>query len=468
MARKYTRRQALVAAAASGGYLFTAPAFNIGRVYGANEKLCVAGIGIGGKGSSDIDQAGKLMEVVAQCDIDDSDRGLGGAKKKWPKAKTFNDFRKLFEDAELMKTVDAVTVSTADHAHALASGLAIMQKKHVYCQKPLTRTSFEAHLLRKLAKKYGVCTQMGNQGTALPGLRRCVELIQSGFLGEVKEVHVWTNRPMNYWKQAPDVMKRPEPSDAPKNIHWDEFLCVAPERPHAKGYTPFLWRGFWDFGTGAIGDMACHTANMAFMALKLGHPSRVAAEAIDVNDETAPSGAHVTLNFPARGELPPVTLHWYEGKKSGKKITPPDDLVAKVLKPNQKLVDSGSIIVGSKGILYSPSDYGASCQITPEAMGKGVNLTKPEKLAAYGGNNDDNQKKEWVDAIKAGKPEIAMSNFDYASYLTSAFVLGNVAIRTGKAFDFDGETLTAKGVPEAAALITPTYRKGWDLLDKKV
>ena len=265
-----------------------------------------------------------------------------------------------------MRTIDAVTVSTADHHHALAAAFAIRNKKHVYCQKPLTHSVFEAHLLKKLAKEHGVCTQMGNQGTALPGLRRAVELVQSGILGTVKECHVWTDRPREYWKQSPVLTKRPEGTfPVPKNIHWDTFLGPAPERPYAPGYTPSVWRGWWDFGTGAIGDMACHTANMAFRALKLTHPSKVSAVAGSVNDETCPGFAHVTLQFPARGDLPPVTLNWYEGKKDGKKVLPSDALVEKAIaldtnmKRKLKLVDSGSILVGSKGIAYSPDDYGA-------------------------------------------------------------------------------------------------------------
>ena len=316
MSRRVSRRQALGTAAAGLGYFYSAPSWAAAKIAGSNDKLHVAGIGVGGKGGSDIDQAGGLMDVVALCDVDEGH--LGKKTAKWGQAKTFFDYRKLFDDAELLKTIDAVVVSTPDHHHALAAALAIRNKKHVYCQKPLTRTVFEAHLLRKLAKENGVCTQMGNQGTSENGLRRAVELIRAGTIGAVKEVHVWTNRPI--WPQAPAVTAAnpPKPADLPKGVHWDEFLGPAPERPYAKGIHPFAWRGFWDFGTGAIGDMACHTANMAFMALKLGSPTHVSAEAGDVNPLTCPSYAHVTLQFPARGELPPVTVHWYEGKKAAR------------------------------------------------------------------------------------------------------------------------------------------------------
>ena len=463
MSRRITRRQALAASAAGLGYFYTAPSFAAAKIAGANGKLCVVGIGVGGKGGSDIDNAGNLMEVVALCDVDSSAKHLGAKAKKWPQAKTFDDYRKLFDDREVVKTMDAATISTPDHNHALAASLAIRNKKHVYVQKPLTHTVFEAHHLKKLARQHGVCTQMGNQGTASNGLRRGVELVQAGTIGPVKEVHVWTNRPI--WPQAPAVMQRLAPQEVPPTVNWDAFIGPSPERPYNKDYHPFKWRGWWDFGTGAIGDMACHTANMAFMALKLGSPTRVSAEAGDVNPETCPSYAHVVLEFPARGDLPPVTLHWYEGKKDGQKLTPPQELLGKVLKPGEKLANSGSLLVGEKGLLFSPDDYGSAFRITPGTLAEGMNTTKPERLPTNG-KGDQGQKDEWVQAIQANKPEMALSNFDYSAMLTAAFLLGNVAIRTGKPFEFDAETCSAKDNPAANALIKTEYRKGWDMLEK--
>ena len=467
MSKQISRRQMLAASAASLGYFHLAPAFSAARVLGANDKLTVAGIGIGGKGSSDIDQAGGLMEVVALCDVDDG--MLAPKQKKWPKAEVFKDFRKIFDNASLLKQIDAFTVSTPDHNHALASILAMRAGKHVYCQKPLTHDVYEAHLMRAEAKKNKVCTQMGNQGTAANGLRKAVELIRGGELGEVKEVHVWTNRPI--WPQAPGVMSRPPEGEAPKSLNFDCFLGTAPERPYAKGYHPFAWRGWWDFGTGAIGDMACHTGNMAFMALKLAHPTKVSAEAGDVNPETCPSYAHVTLEFPSREKLPPVTLNWYEGKKDGKKLVPPSELIEKAIaldtnaKRKIKLVDSGSILVGSKGIAYSPDDYGSEVFFSTGEVTNGG--SKLETLPSNNGG-DGGQKKEWVDAIKAGKPELALANFDYGGLLTAAFLLGNVAIRTGKSFTFDGEKCAATDCPEAAKFIRRDYRKGWNLIGSNV
>lgn len=465
MTTRLTRRSALKVGTAAGlGYFFTGPAASVVKAQGSNDRIYLAGIGVGGKGRSDIQQAGKMGEVVALCDIDEADKHLGGAAKLWPKAKTFFDFRKLFDDKEVMKTLTAVVVSTPDHAHALAAIPAMRAGKHVYVQKPLTRTVFESRMMAETARKYKVCTQMGNQGSAANGLRRSVELIQAGELGAVKEVHVWTNRPI--WPQAPGVTKRPEGKPVPAGVHWDEFLAGSPDRPYAPGYHAFAWRGWWDFGTGAIGDMACHTANMAFRALKLAHPTKVSAEAGDVNPETCPSFAHVTMEFPKRGDLPPVTLHWYEGKKDGKKVLPPEALVAKALKVSgaTKLVDSGSILVGEKGIAYSPDDYGAN--VFFETGAKTGGGTKPEKMASNNGG-DDGQKKEWIEAIKAGKPELAYSNFDIASLLTEAFLLGNVAIRTGKPFTWDGPAFKVTGNDEAMKYIRTEYRKGWDLIGEK-
>src|SRR6185312_2893643 len=249
MSRRLTRRQALGASAASLGYMYTAPAFAAEKIAGANGKLYFAGIGVGGKGSSDIENAADCAqmfggEVVAICDIDESrlnskanqdgiyyNRGKPtkyAGMRLFAKAQKFSDYRKIFDDAGLLKSIDAFTVSTPDHNHAQASLLAIRNKKHVYCQKPLTHDVYEAFLMRHEAKKYGVCTQMGNQGTAANGLRKAVEMVQAGEIGQVREVHVWTNRPI--WPQAPGVTdkKPPKEAKAPKNVNWDAFLGPAP------------------------------------------------------------------------------------------------------------------------------------------------------------------------------------------------------------------------------------------------
>lgn len=468
MSAKVDRRSFLGATGAGLGYFFTAPAYSATRLgRKPNETLRFAGIGVGGKGDSDVDQAGELGEIVALCDVDD--RHLAPKIEKWPGAKVYHDYRKLLD--EMGKQIDAVTVSTPDHSHALPSLTAIRMGKHVYCQKPLTHSVFEARLLREEARRHKVCTQMGNQGSAHPGLRRGIELIQSGVIGPVTEVHVWTNRPI--WPQAPKITARPDRADAwPKEVHWDEFLAGAPARPFVNEvYHPFNWRGWWDYGTGAIGDMACHTANMPFRALKLDYPTAVSAESGEVNPETYPAWARVTIEFAARGDMPPAKLYWYEGRKDGNLVLPPEELLARVPKTRKRektgemtLSESGCMLVGEKGILFSPNDYGADFLLLPEDRFKDVkNLTSPEQLPVNGKGDDQGMKDEWVEAIKAGKPEIAFSNFDIAGPLTEAFLLGNVAIRTGKRIEWDGPNMKVKNVPEAQALIETEYRRGWEV-----
>jgi predicted dehydrogenase len=459
MSRRANRRQFIQQSAAAGLGFWVAGGLASAESKSANDKLSFACVGVGGKGSSDVDGVARLGNVVALCDIDD--HTLEGKAKNFPNAAKYNDFRKMFD--EMGNKIDAITVSTADHTHAVAAMMAIKNKKHVYCQKPLTHTVFEARQLREAAKKFGVCTQMGNQGTAENGLRRAVEIVQAGVIGPVREVHVWTNRPI--WPQAPGVTSRPKDTPpVPEHVKWDLFLGPAPERPYSSAYHPFKWRGWWDFGTGALGDMACHTANMAFMALKLGSPISVSAESGEVNQETYPAWAKIDYEFPARGNMPATKFTWYEGKKDGKKVLPPAELIAKVLPEGQKLADSGSLLVGDTGILFSPNDYGASYSLVGrdgqdlKELAKKVAETLPRNA-----KGDNGMKAEWVDAIKAGKPSVAMSNFDYAAMLTETVLLGNVAVRAGKKIDWDGPNFKITNDSSANQYLHFEYRKGWTL-----
>lgn len=460
MSRRNARRRFLQQSAAATAGFWLAGGVALGEKKTSRsplEKLAVASVGVGGKGGGDCDQAASLGTMVALCDIDLNT--LAAKSKQYPKAAMFADFREMF--AKMGDKIDAVTVSTPDHTHYPASAMAIKLKKHVYCQKPLTHTVWEARQLRELAKKYGVCTQMGNQGTAANGLRRAVEIVQAGAIGKVREAHVWTNRPI--WPQAPKVTARPEGKhEIPKHVHWDLFLGPAPERPYAPGYHPFAWRGWWDFGTGALGDMACHTANMAFMSLKLGFPTTISAENDPVNPETYPGWARITFEFPARGEdMPPVKFVWYEGKKDGQRVLPPEELLAKVLTAGEKLSDSGSMLVGDKGILFSPNDYGASYRLLPEKDFQGYK--GPDERLPRNGKDDGGMKQEWFQAISANKPEIAVSNFDYAAMLTETILLGNVAMRVGKKLEWDGPALKVTNAPEAAQFIKTEVRQGWEV-----
>ncbi|WP_206107880.1 Gfo/Idh/MocA family protein [Paludisphaera rhizosphaerae] len=425
---------------------------------GPNDVIQVAGIGVGGKGSSDIDHAGNHGKVVAICDV--SDKTLKSKAEKFKEAKTFHDFRELL--ATMGDKIDAVTVSTADHAHAQASVAAMRLGKHVYCQKPLTHTVWEARLMRETAKKYGVCTQMGNQGGATEGLRQSVEILQAGVLGDVTDVHVWTDRPSKYWKQAPDITARPQGSfEPPTGLHWDLFLAGAPERPFAPVYTPMLWRGWWDFGTGVMGDMGCHNTNVPFHGLDLGLPVRVSAKSGEINPETFPAWATVVYEFPARGKRPPVKLTWYEGAKDGKPNRPSSDLFPE----GYKMEDNGWLCIGSNGTMCSARGESVGRQLWPVEKFKDFKAPEPfiPRIQGAGANNDDNHKLEWFQAIRAGKPEMPFSNFAFAAVQTEALLVGNIAMRTGEAVDYDGVSGRITNSSAAQELVKGTYRKGWEL-----
>jgi hypothetical protein len=311
-----SRRDLLRAGALAAGTL-AFPHIVSAQAKGANDNIRVACIGCGGKGDSDSNQVGEAgMEVVALCDVDENT--LNKKSQKYPDAKKFRDWRKLL--SEMDKSIDAVTVSIPDHMHGLVASTAMKLGKHVYCQKPLTQTVYEARALRQLAKDKKVATQMGNQGSAGPGLRRSVEVIQAGLIGQVKELHVWSNRPI--WPQG---LMRPEGEDpVPSSLDWDLWLGPAQMRPYKKDtYHAFKWRGWYDFGTGALGDMACHTVNMPFRALKMGYPTVVENEiASRMYPETYPKSSRIRYEFPERDGLPPLKYWCYDGNPHDKPISP--------------------------------------------------------------------------------------------------------------------------------------------------
>jgi len=459
------RRDFLKGSAAAGVGFWVAGrtswAAEVTQARSPNEKVNVASIGVGGKGDSDSEHVAKFGNLVAICDVDEERLDKKG--EKHPKAKKFTDFRKMFD--AMGKEIDAVTISTPDHTHAVATMMAIKAGKGVYTQKPLTHDIWEARQLRMAAKEHKVASQMGNQGTALSKLREAVEVVQAGMIGPVKEVHIWTNRPI--WPQSPGITKRPDREDpVPKTLHWDEWLGTAPYRPYAgnRTYHDFNWRGWWDFGTGALGDMGCHTANMPFMALKLQYPTSIRGESEELNHETYPGWAHVTFKFPARSDMPPVDVHWYEGKKDGKLVHPPEELVQKVLKDSgaRQLQASGSILVGEKGIMYSPSDYAERWSLLPKEQFEDYKAP-PQVLPRHeGNNNDENQKIEWLAAVKGGPA--ALSNFDYAGLLAEFILLGNVAIREGgRELKWDGPNLKFTNDSTANKWLKREYRKPWSL-----
>ena len=401
-----------------------------------NEKLNIAAIGAGGQAATDINGCA-AENIVALCDVDQKRLEERGAK--FPKAKLFRDYRRMLQE---MQEIDAVTVSTPDHHHAFAAMMAMNLGKHVYCQKPLTHSIWEARMLREAAAKTNVVTQMGNQGHSYDSTRRIVELVQAGVLGDVREVHVWTDRPI--WPQG---VERPKETPAkPDHIDWDLWIGPAPMRPYHPDYAPFKWRGWWDFGTGAPGDMGCHNSDAAYWALKLDAPTSVEAESSGVNSATCPKWSIVRSEFPARDKMPPVTMTWYDGGK----------------KPSRDLADgielplNGTIINGSKGNIvfrdWNPNGF----RLLPEDRFK--DFTGPAQTIQRA---PDGPYREWIEACKGGPP--CLSNFDYAGRLTEFVLLGNVALRVGKKIEWDAKKLRAKNCPEADQYIRREYRKGWDL-----
>ena len=429
---RVTRRHFLRVSAATGAATFAAPALIHAK--SPNEKLGVAVIGPGGRGAAQLNAAGTMENVVAIVDVDQQNLAVAG--QKYPKAKTYADFRQMLADME--KSIDAVMVSTPDHTHAPAAALAMRMGKHCYCEKPLTHNVHEARVLARLAKEKNLVTQMGNQIHASDNYRRVVELIRAGAIGPVTEVRVWA--PAKY-----GGVKRPtETPEVPKDLDWDLWLGPAPPRPYHPCYVPFKWRSWWDFGNGGLGDFGCHLMDLAFWALDLRHPVTVEAEGPPVDPESCGENLTVNYTFPARGELPPVKLTWYDGDKSKQPGIPPDSGVV----PNRM----GVLFIGTEGMLQA--DYGARTLYPVEKF-------KDYKAPAPTIPNSIGHHKEFFEACKNGGPTTC--NFDYTGALTEAVLLGTVAYRVGKKLEWNPETLKATNCPEADPLLSRPYREGWTL-----
>jgi len=464
----FSRRQFLVysAIAAAGVSALTGCSTPRPRRLGAGDKLRIACVGVGGKGHSDVSHCGK-EEIVALCDADE--RQAVQTRKQFPKAKFYFDWREMLEKEE--DNIDAVTVSTPDHLHAIIASRAIKMGKHVYCQKPLTQTVYEARYLRKLANDYKVVTQMGNQGSSEDGLRRAVELVQGGVIGPVRQIHVWTNRPI--WPQG--ITRPPGQDPVPPQFKWDYFLGPAKEIPYKEGvYHPFNWRGWFEFGTGALGDMACHTANMPFRAARLGYPNLV--ELLDhseLNPDTYPKSSKIRFVFPSREGLPETEFFWYDGNPKDTSVRlqrPPEEVTGSIKALLDDVPSSGCLLIGEKGELFSPDDYGARFFIKLKGEKELVNGTVHEAAKAipvtiprntHPGESDARQHLEWIAACKGGPRPY--SDFNVAAYLTEIILLGCVALRTGKRLEWDGPNMRATNAPEAAQFVKRTYRKGFGL-----
>jgi predicted dehydrogenase len=417
----------------------------------ASDRINVAGIGAGGMGGGDIVTVSRLgANIVALCDVDD--QRAAGSYRAFPKATRYKDFRRML-DREASR-IEAVTVGTPDHVHAVASMAAIRAGKHVYCQKPLTHTLFECRALTRAARQAGVATQMGNQGHATEGARLTNEWIQAGIIGEVREVFVWSDRAGRLWKQG--IGRPRETPPVPSTLDWDLWLGPVRARPYHPAYAPVSWRGWWDFGTGALGDMGCHIIDHPVWALGLGPPSTVEARVtldgsvLDdgrPNFETYPIAAIIAYDFPGRAGAPPVRMTWYEGG-----LMPP----APVEMPrDQRLPENGVLYIGSRGKMYHGS-HGGMPQLLPRELHDRA-ARVPRSMPRSPGHYE-----EWVAACKGG-PRPA-SNFDYAGPLTEIVLLGVLALRApGRRLLWDSEKLAVRDEPELNRHVHVEYRKGWTI-----
>lgn len=453
--RRFVQSTVAVTAASALSGISIVPRHVLGgpRHIAPSEKINLAAIGIGGQGNRNLDQLSD-QAIVALCDVDDV--RAAASYNRWPDARKYEDFRELL-DAEGDR-IDAVVVSTPDHVHAVATMAAIKRGKHVYCEKPLTHTIAEARAVARAAREAGVATQMGNSGQATDDVRLLYAMIDSGAIGPVREVHIWSDRPGRglfgtWWPQGVDRPKETPP--VPETLAWNLWLGPAPQRPYHPAYVPSAWRGWWDFGTGALGDMGCHSFDPAFRALDLDAPVSVEAVSTGVNKETYPLGSIVRYEFAARGNRPAVTLTWYDGG-----LRPPRP---RGLEDGQEVGkdQNGLLFIGDEGVLMTDV-AGRKPRLIPEARMKSYRLPKPTLPPSPG------HWKEWVNACKGGEP--AGSNFDHAARLTETVLLGNVPLRpelreplSKQRLEWDTATGKFTNLPEANAFLSVPYREGYAL-----
>jgi len=405
--------------------------------------LRVAYVGTGGIGGHHLEETVKLgVRCPCYCDVDTA--RFGKFAEQFPEAHQYQDYRVMFDKEH--KNFDAVMIGTPDHHHYPATIWAMQLGKHVYTQKPLTHTPWEARQLTHAARHYKVTTQMGNQGHADEGWRLVYEWIHSGALGHITEVHTWTDRPI--WPQG---IERPEGEDpVPGNLDWDIWLGPAPARSFKDGvYHPFKWRGWWDFGAGALGDMACHTMDGMFWALEPGHATAIEPVALTaVNTETFPKAAVIKWEFPATDRRPGFVAYWYDGGLMPK--------IPRELEFGRRLPSTGNLFLGTKASLLVSGDYGNSPRIFPEK--KLREIGKPPQLL----ERSPRHVKEWVMAAAGVAPlDYPKSNFAYAGPFTETILLGNIALRLGRRLEWDGRRMRFTNLPEANQYVTKEYRPGW-------
>jgi len=436
---KINRRQFLGSAAAAAAFTFV-PRHVLGgaRYIAPSEKLNIACIGIGGMGAGDVGQFGG-ENIVALCDVDW--KRAAGTFQKLPNAKKYRDFRKMLDAED--KNIDAVTVSTPDNTHAVASMAAIKRNKHVYCQKPLCHDVYEVRRLTLAAREHGVVSQMGTQLHATAEMKKMVEIVQSGAIGNVRKVDLWSH------KQWGGGVRPTDTPPVPEMLDWDLWLGPAKYRPYHPTYVPGNWRKWWDFGTGTLGDMGCHIIDPAWWALELDAPTSIEAKPGPFSDETYPTKTIITWEFPARGNLPPVTVRWFDGENK-----PPRP---KEMDERRKMPDQGGLYYGDKATLMLP--HGGNPQLVPYTKMRDFKAPDPfirrEKAGAAGHYH------EWARACKGGpKP---LSNFDYAGPLTEAILLGNIAAKAGQKIEWDSKAMKVTNMPEMNQHLSRKYREGWTL-----
>lgn len=441
---QYSRRDFLKQTTATA--VTTGLVFPVGiRAAASKERPRLGAVGVGGKGWSDAVEVAAGGTIVAFCDVDTSGNarrgGYGGAAEQWPQARRYTDWRKMLETEH--RNLDGITVSTPDHMHAPVTMTALKLGLGTYTQKPLTRTIYEARQLTRAAQQAGVATQMGNQGHSGRGYRTLVQLMQDGAIGRVKEAHTWSNRPI--WPQG---IGRPDASDpVPQGLDWDLWLGVAPERPYVRdAYHPFKWRGWWDFGAGALGDMGCHIIDPVVWALELGAPNTVRYEGPEPNAETFPTWEIIHYEFPGTSHTAGETIavRWYDGGK-----LPPAELAP--LPEGESLPSNGILLIGEQGVLLCP--HGGSPRLLPEEQFREYKMPELEEQNHY---------TQWTRALAGdGTPT---SNFGYAGPLTETVLLGCVAARVpNETLRWDSASLKFTNSPDANRFVRPEYRRGWEV-----
>jgi len=436
--RRFVHAASLAALAARLGNLHAEPAPEV-RPPSPNggPKLRVACVGVGGKGTSDT-QALASEQIVALCDVDTHQARINLAA--FPTLPHYRDFRQMLDECQ--DRIDAVSVSTPDHMHFPVALMAIERGKHVFVQKPMTHTIAEARILKAAAAKAGVMTQMGNQGQAGEGARLTKEWIEAGVIGQVREVHCWTNRPV--WPQGGPLSEPTAP--IPATLDWNLWQGVAAERDYSPLIVPFKWRGYWNYGCGALGDMGCHLLNNPFWALDLRGPVRVSAQSEGASAVAAPKWSIITYEYPARGSRPALKLFWYDGGK-----LPP---IPEELGPDGKLAPSGTYYRGEQAILMDGTNYGNSPRLIPEEKMNAFTRRPPKIVARVkGGIHAD-----WIAACKGQGPAPCSNFVDHAADLTEMTLLGNVAIRAGKPIEWDPVRGVCPGAPEVSRFLSQNYR----------